>query len=77
LKIILSYTQYSQNLTRKMVEINNNFSKVLWYIIDLQNLPVLIRMSSKYAEKATMDGHAPLASFSNKIKYLEYTYQNG
>jgi hypothetical protein len=36
LKIILSYTQCSQNLTRKIVEIINNFSKVLWYIIDLQ-----------------------------------------
>ena len=29
LKIILSYTQCSQNLTRKIVEIINNFSKVL------------------------------------------------
>jgi hypothetical protein len=29
MKIILSYTQCSQNLTRKMVEIINIFSKVL------------------------------------------------
>ena len=55
LKIILSYTQCSQNLTRKIVEIINNFSKVLWYIIDLQNLPVLIHMSNKHAEKEIMD----------------------
>ena len=61
LKIILSYTQCSQNLTRKIVEIINNFSKVLWYIIDLQNLPVLIHMSNKHAEKGG-HGHVPLPS---------------
>ena len=37
LKIILSYIQYSKNLTRKIVEIIHNFSKMLWYMIDLQN----------------------------------------
>ena len=57
LKIILSYTQCSQNLTRKIVEIINNFSKVLWYIIDLQNLPVLTKesMSNKHAEEEIMN----------------------
>jgi hypothetical protein len=55
LKTILSYTQCSQTLTRKIVEIINNFSKALWYIIDLQNLPVLIDMRNYHAKKKIMD----------------------
>jgi hypothetical protein len=57
LKIILSCTHCSHNLTRKIVGIINNFSKVLQYIIDLQNLPVLTKesMSNKHAEKEVMD----------------------
>ena len=38
----------------KNVEIINDFSKVLWHIINLQILPVLIHMSNKYAEKEIM-----------------------